>query len=165
MGYELKMKVGWLGGREVEHARQDKPELDGNSVWFPYIKDAKGDYVPTGRTQQYFFEVASVDLCKIYDTATAKVASDAFLSKQERENAKNVVKWFDGPNTDTCEDSYGDIPTPIALGKVITALKKDVKVLIDDKPYRRFVWALALLEAVASTNEGKREFVVLFEAH
>ena len=166
MGYELEMKVGWLGGPSVEHKRKERLELeeDGKSAWFPYVKDADDDFVPSGRMERHFFEVANVDLCKIYDSETSKVATASFRKKAPQV----VIKWFRG-NDDEETDSYGDYPTPVPLSKVIKALKKDCKNLeYSDStlPYRRFEWALALLEAIDKRDESKnKEFVVLFYGH
>jgi hypothetical protein len=159
VSYELKMKVGWLGHSDPEHKREErlKVEEDGKSAWFPLVKDAHGDFIPTGRTEQHFIEVASVDLCKIYDTATYEVAVKSLIDGKKTANVKNVIKWFSGKE-ELSEDCYGAMPTAVPLKKVIAALRKDVQA--DD--YRRFKWALALLESIEATQEGNREMVVLF---
>lgn len=166
MGYELKMKVGWLAHPSVEHKCKTVLEREGDVLGYPYEKDAKDNYIPTGRSEQIFFEVASVDLRKIYDTETYLVATKAFLSQEGRKKVKNVVKWF-VDDTVTCQDSCGDMPTPVPIKKVLMALRKDVEIseARDDVPYSRFVWALALLEAVNKTQSDERKLVVLFEGH
>lgn len=137
MGYELYMKVG------------KAPETD-------FLRSKKG--------QSCFSEECVIDLCKCGgDSNVGKLAGDYMISK-----GKALLYWFENDKMVT-EDAYGDKPTPIPTKEVIEALRKDVLVLDygdNDRPYRRFEWALALLEAIDKRDNGKKkEFCVIFNGH
>ena len=137
MGYELYMKVGKV------------PETD-------ILKNKRG--------QLWFDEECVIDLCKCGgDSNVGKLAGDYMISK-----GKALLYWFENDKMVT-EDSYGDKPTPIPTKEVIEALRTDVLVLDygnNDRPYRRFEWALALLEAIDKRdNRKKKEFCVIFNGH
>ena len=137
MGYELHLKVG----RICEGVR----DLTKKEKWF------RDDCV--------------IDLSKCGDSNVGRLASKHLLQK-----GKPLVYWYEG-NDDTAqtEDPYGYKPTPIPTEEVIEALRKDVLVLDygdNDRPYRRFEWALALLEAIDKRDNGKKkEFCVIFNGH
>lgn len=158
MGYELKMKVGWLGMTSPEMKRREEPVLEKGETeaWYPHVKDAKDNYVPTGRMERYFLQSAMIDLGKIYDSEIYKLAMKAKV----KENAKprTVISYMGGYGPYKCEDGYGDMFRPLSLDACIRALEKDV--LVSD--YHRFEWALALLKSMRETSGCN---VVLFEGH
>lgn len=139
MGYELYMKVGKV------------PEID-------ILKNKEG--------QLWFEEEIVIDLCKCGDSNVGRLAIKHLLRK------KPLLYWYENESDkEVTEDSYGDKPTPIPTKEVIEALRKDVLVLDlvygdNDRPYRRFEWALALLEAIDKRDNGKKkEFCVIFNGH
>lgn len=136
MGYELYMKVGKV------------PETD-------ILKNKEG--------QLWFSEECVIDMSKCGDSNVGRLASKHLLRK-----GKPLLYWYEN-DKEVTEDSYGDKPTPIPTSQVIEALRKDVKVLDygnNDRPYRRFEWALSLLEAIEKRDDGKKkEFCVIFNGH
>lgn len=103
-------------------------------------------------TETYFDIYAEIDLCKCgYSSAINCVRKHA---------KKKKVFWYgsDG-NERVTEDRYGEYPTPVAIKTVIKALKKDCK----KDEYRRFKWALALLEEM--NKEEIEKLSVLFFGH
>lgn len=144
MGYELKMKIGWISS----------------------TSSIENKNVKNRREYRNFFTIAEVDLSKIYYTATSKIAQDSIVPKEERNTKKLIYKWFDGQDENK-EDYYGDMFTPVPLSKVIAALREDCEFLDygDGRlPYQRFVWALSLCESVLSTDT-ENKFVVMFFGH
>jgi len=136
MGYELYMKVGKV------------PDTD-------ILKNKRG--------QRWFNEECVIDLCKCGDSNVGRLAGEHLLEK-----GKPLLYWYEN-DKEVTEDSYGAKPTPIPTQEVINALRKDVKVLDhgdNDRPYRRFEWALSLLEAIEKRDNGKKkEFCVIFNGH
>ena len=135
MGYETKLIIGKSGHsfKEVQQAK------DG-----AYMKDKYGHFIHTGRQEIYFSEYAQINLCKCgYDS---NISAIDFKNKE----SESVV-WFwygeDG-NKEVKEDRYGDSSRPVAISEVIEALKKDIKLY----GYRRFDWALALLESISKSE-------------
>ena len=162
MGYEVTLKIGRLGMVWKEGKRSKEGIIDGKgegaSVYYPYLKDDKGDTIPTGRKECTFSEYAHADLCKIGEGPLENLRH-----KSINKNTKLVYKWFCG-NNELSEDGYGDKYKPVSLHEVIKALQGEIKATPQgEEPYRRFVWALALCKAVAETTEG--EFIVMFEGH
>ena len=99
--------------------------------------------------KKYFMVYATVDMSKMgYDSAVYDLP-------WKNENTDDVMwEWY-APTGDgdiaVCQDRYGDYPQPVPVGDVIEALRTDSAG--DD--YRRFKWALALLEAMEKdTPEG-----------
>lgn len=89
---------------------------------------------------------AMVDLCKPgYDTSIYEMTGRG--AKKER--SEPLVYFFaeDG-NTSVQEDRYGDKIQAIPIHKVIEAIQKDAK----RSTYRRFHWALTMLEAIAKDD-------------
>ena len=136
MGYELYMKVGRV------------PETD-------ILKNKEG--------QRWFRDECVIDMSKCGDSNLGQLASKYLFQK-----GKPLLYWYEGEKEVT-EDSYGSKPKPVPTTEVIKALRKDVKVLDhgdNDRPYRRFEWALSLLEAIEKRDDGeKKEFCVIFEGH
>lgn len=144
MGYEVKLLVGQACGREKKAKRSSHPEIDGDSIYYPYLKDLDGNFVYDGSYETYFMVTAHIDLCKPgYESSIL-----AALRKNEDPNHEYYYYGSDG-STRISEDCYGDKSDIHSLGEIIEALKKDV--LNDD--YRRFKWALSLLESIRD-NEG-----------
>jgi len=101
----------------------------------------------------WFQIYAMVDLCKPgYDSEIFKIDSE--------NKTPDVKQWYwyaptGDDNIGVTEDRYGAKPKPVPLTDVIHALRLDMQG--DD--YRRFKWAMALLESMADDNE---ELSVLF---
>lgn len=150
MGYEIKLLIGRSSSREDEH-KLGEPELDGDEIYRPYLKDDAGDYIKTGRETTYFAIYATIDLCKCgYES---NIHNIDHVNKDE----SHFWHWYDG-GSDVSKDCYGDEPKPIPISKVVDALKKDIQ----NDDYRRFKWALPLLEAMKDDPEG---LSVLFYGH
>lgn len=99
----------------------------------------------------FFMIYAQVDL--------SKTGSYSHVSKLAAHHKGNpTVYWYFDGNTRETEDGYGDKPIPLPIGTVLEALQKDVKT--DD--YRRFKWAMALLEAM---KDDKEQLSVLLYGH
>jgi len=160
MGYEIRMRIGWLGSkqREIKRSPVYKVEESGEKayVWYPSEKKENGDLIFTKRMERHMFLVAMVDLCKI---GTGPLSDLVRKSVVKDKNLRSVIKWFDGPNSDCDKDAYGDSFKPVSLSAVIKALKEELK----GEPYNRFSYALALCEAVKADNT--RNCIVLFEGH
>jgi len=157
MGYEIKMYVGNLTDPRPEY-KQDKenPFKDGSG--FPYLKDENGDYVATGRTEQCFFVYAMIDLCKTgYGETPLNNLIDSLHEKAKKENTFAYFYDVDG-NTKIIDDEYGDLMYPVPLKIVLEAIKLTAQ---NDAGYRRFEWAIALLESM----KEHEEIHVIFYGH
>jgi len=140
MGYEINLMIGKLGLRGPEYER----DTDGL-----YIKDDHNNLTPTGRTESYFMQYASLDLCKPgYDSHIFNIAST-------NPDPKEVVYWYVG-DTRITTDRYGEELRPVPILEVLEALQED------DQEYRRFRWAVALLESMVDDSE---EIHVLLYGH
>jgi len=145
MGYEIKCFIGKSGQASPEWALSDKRYKDDSG--FEPLKDAKGNTLYTGRTEHWFQIMAMVDLCKLgyQDDALNR------LIHQSHKTAKDAIKtnvyYFYGEdgNTQVKEDRYGDGMWPVPVKDVLEAMKS----VEDAQTYRRLVWAIALLEAMA----------------
>ncbi len=157
MGYELKLKIGHLMVARPEYKRQEKYVLDGDYAYRPMLKDDNGKFIPSGRTESTFLQVAMLNLCKIYDSNTYALA---MKSKVKTKEPKHVIKWFVDANNETDTDNYGDRFKTISLNLVIAALEKDVKQFPE---YRRFHWALGLCKAIQENDP--EDLMVLFEGY
>jgi hypothetical protein len=145
MGYEIKLIIGKSLPSMAEIKRQTEPVIDNNTVYFPYVKDEKGDFVHTGKQEIDFLTVAELDLCKIGDGALLKlIVKNQAKAKADK---KNVHKCYQGDAT-LEKDCYGEPFLPEDLEKVIHAIEEDN---VHEK-YRRFDWALALLKSIHDTS-------------
>lgn len=163
MGYEVRLRIGWLGykDREIKRSPIYKVEESGETayVWYPSEKKANGDLIFTKRMERHFFMVAMVDLCRIGTGPLEMLLSEC---KVRNKNPRSVIKWHDSSNSSTDKDAYGDRFKPVSLSKVIKALNEELK----GEPYNRFAYALALCEAVKADNtDNTRNCIVLFEGH
>ena len=94
----------------------------------------------------YFMKYAEVDLCKIGFTSK--------INELGMFNTDETTSWYfystSGEHRIT-EDCYGSRFNPLPIHEYITKLKEDV----ENSDYRRFKWALALLEAMDTDSEPK----------
>lgn len=152
MGYETRLIIGRAGTPSDEIKTGELTISDGEA-YRPYLKDEFGRYIKTGRTEVYFMEYASIDLCKC--------GYDSEISKIDWKNTDKNIFWYyygsDG-NTPIIEDCYGGKSEPVPIKDVIAALEKDV----ESSEYRRFKWALALLK---SMDDDSEELTVMFYGH
>jgi len=99
------------------------------------------------KDKRWFQVMATVDLCKAgYDSEVLKL-----LPKKSEVDPKDEVYLYapmgDG-DTNVTEDRYGDKLHPVSLEDVLAALRKDA----ERDTYRRFKWAIGLLESMATTD-------------
>ena len=106
-------------------------------------------------SKNWFQVMAMVDLCKAgYDSELHKLIP----KKSEVDPAQAVYLYApmgDG-DTEVTEDRYGDKLHPVPLELVLAALRKDN----ERENYRRFTWAIGLLESMVSTTEDL--YVILY---
>jgi len=152
MGYETRLYVGKSTSLTHDvYKRSDKPEIDGEDVYYPYEKDNEGNLITTGKKSTWFEVMAMIDLCK--------TGHGSEISKIDFKNTDESHYWyFYSGNKEIIDDNYGDKSKPIPISVVLEALKKDYQ----ESEYRRFKWAIALLESMA---EDKEELSVLFYGH
>lgn len=122
----------------------------------------ESDILKNEKGQFWFGEECVIDLSKCGESNVGRLAGECMTK------GKALLYWYENEKEVT-EDACGGKPTPISTREVIEALRKDVKVLDhgdNDLPYRRFEWALALLEAIDKRDNGKKkEFCVIFNGH
>ena len=160
MGYDVTMKIGRAIAPGPEYKRSETPEIDGNKLYFPYVEDENKKWIKTGRTEIQFFGDIILDLCVIGEGPLMKLVDK---SRVKLKKPTTVYKWYDDGDNDTEKDSYGDRWVPVEIDKVIVALKKQLALDSQkEQPYRRFLWALGLLEAMRDTAS---DMVVLFHGH
>ena len=105
----------------------------------------------------YFQVIATIDLCKLGNSATAALPW--------KNKTPDVKSWYwyaqtgDG-NNHVSTDLYGDQPQPVPISHVIAALEADMQK--DD--YRRLKWAHSLLMAIYESAGGEN-FSVLVWGH
>jgi len=151
MGYETRLYIGKESSLTKDEIKKGAPELDGDSVYHPYLKDEHGDLVKTGRVETWFQVMAMIDLCKTgYETETSKI--------DWKNTDKTRVWYFYEGDISIKEDKYGEMFKPVPIETVLTALKKDN----ETEEYRRFTWAIALLESMKDDPQG---LTVLFYGH
>ncbi len=100
----------------------------------------------------YFMVAATIDLCKIG-------ANSHLNGVLRKNNGNNYYYYADDGNTKITDDLYGDRSDIHSLDEIIGALKKDV----EQDDYRRFKWALSLLESIKKNNGS--DFKVMFYGH
>lgn len=144
MGYETKLLVGESTSlTDDENVYGDLIVEDGEA-YRPMLKDDKGNLLTTGRKETWFQVMAEIDLCKC--------GHDSPIHDIDRVNKDESHQWYwYHGNERRTEDCYGDRPKPVPIKTVIDALKK----ASEDDEYRRFKWALGLLEAMATDQESK----------
>jgi hypothetical protein len=148
MGYETKLIIGKVTQPTDQFKKAEKPILDGESFYFPYEKGEGGRPIKTGVKESWFWTYAEIDLCKC---GGGEIDSLPRNNKDE----KNVHFIIQG-DQHIYEDRYGDKFLPLDINMVYEAIKKDSK----KDEYRRFKWALSLLESMKDEKEGLK--VILF---
>lgn len=151
MGYEVKLIIGYEGTTGDKFSRSSVPEVDGNSLYYPYLKDENNDFIKTGIKETYFMVCATIDMCKIGN-------SHLYKALKVNHDKTHEWYWYDG-DKDVRDDCYGDKPLPATIDECIVALRMDVQ----NDDYRRFKWALSLLESMKK-NEGG-DLKVLWYGH
>jgi hypothetical protein len=104
-------------------------------------------------TASFFHTYATIDLCKCGEGALDGLES--------HHKGDPLVYWYygtDGNHHDT-EDRYGDKPVPLSINEVLQALYKHRA----NDNYRRFKWAIALLESMQ--HDSGENLQVLFYGH
>ncbi len=109
------------------------------------------NFFPTedSKNQRYFREYASVDLCKPgYDSSFLMAMEQARENESELKPVYLYAPMGDG-DTQVTKDRYDAKLYPIPIQDALDALRKDN----ERDPYRRFKWAVALLESMADDTE------------
>lgn len=160
MGYETKIIIGRVGFASKEFELDlTKPHADGSG--FEYKNDAAGKPIETGRMEHYFLVYAMLDLCKLgyQDDALNRLQTKSI--EQAKRDSKTSVYYFYGEDGNRAikEDRYGQGLWPMPVAEVLAAMKKSIS---RSDPYRRLLWAIALLESMKDDAEGLQ---VLFYGH
>jgi len=161
MGYEINLLVGKSRLREDELQKDmDHPFEDG--IGHPYKKDDKGNYITTGRKQSWFQIMAQVDLCRLgYQDDPLNSFINSWHERAIELKDREVTYFYglgDGDKKIT-EDGYG---TPIIAAPIKGCLEAMKQSHNPSDPYRRFEWALALLESMEKDPEALE---VVFYGH
>ena len=145
MGYETKLYIG-KSRFTSEETKKGELTIENGECYRPYLKNKNGGFINTGRTETYFSVYAMIDLCKC--------GSESAIHKLNRQNEDKKHFWYfygeDG-NKPISEDRYGDSLKPVPIGDVIAAIECD---MIENSEYRRFKWALGLLNTMKDDNEN-----------
>lgn len=143
MGYETKLLIGVSSCLTEDENIYGDLIIENGEAYRPMQKDDNGSFLTTGKKETWFQIMAAIDLCKC--------GSDSAIHKIDRVNSDESHHWYwyDG-NERITEDCYGDKPKPVPVSDVIAALRSDMK----HENYRRFTWALALLETMENDPEG-----------
>lgn len=160
MGYEIKLIIGKSTAGRPEIARDmNKPYSDGSG--FEYKKDKKGNDVLTGKIEHYFSVYAELDLCKIgyADNALNRLNTKSHDPKRRSKHVYYFYGTTEG-NKDARKDNYDAPLFPVSLKQVLKSIKEVQQA--ESEPYRRFTWAIALLESMAQDGE---DLEVLFWGH
>ena len=149
MGYELKINIGTLG--KVQ--KKALIDIDGN-----YVKNEEDRFIYTDNNECWFYVFATVDLCKIYDSATYALAMKYQKSRKLIGEGNDVeYYYYDNNSSAIIEDACGSKWNPVPLKDVVKALRKDVKT----DEYRRFKWAYELCKSMLKTD-GEEKFVMFY---
>jgi len=125
MGYEVMMSIGRVHDEN-----------------FYETEESKG--------HRYFRIDATVDLCKPgYDSSFLMAMEQARENAPEQKPVYLYAPMGDG-DTQVVKDRYDAKLFPIPIQDALDALRKDE----ERDPYRRFKWAVALLEAMADDTEN-----------
>lgn len=159
MGYEIKLIIGKAsetGSPEYEEDK-NKPFDDGSG--FEWKKDEHGKPIPTGRTSFYFRVMAELDLCKIGHGSDPLVDLIDKTQKEAMADKYRVFEFYGTGEGDKAvqEDKYGVKFLPVSVRDLLTALQSR-----KGEDYRRFDWAIALLESMKDDIEGIQ---VIFYGH
>lgn len=165
MGYEITLYIGHRGNpsREIE-VDKTQPFEDGSG--FHYKRNAKGEYCYTGRTEQWFNVMATIDLCKLGsqdDSLNQLIGETQDKGKDINQESYCYFYASDG-NTRVEEDRYGAPLWPAPLDGVAKAVSEAFEASKDDhgpEGYRRLKWASALLESM----KGDENLEVIFFGH
>jgi hypothetical protein len=99
----------------------------------------------TYNNQTWFHDMATIDL--------SKCGYASHICQLDHKNTDLSKIWYfyaeDG-NTQITTDRYGAHFKPVPIGVVLDALKQDE----ENSRYRRYQWAIALLEAMIDDKEG-----------
>jgi len=151
MGYETKLLIVQPGHTGDEYVRSHWV-IEGEEPYKPYKEDENGDWIKTGRRETWVNVIATIDL--------SKCGYDSEIHQIDWKNTDKNHHWYwygsDG-NTQIKEDCYEEKSSLIPIDVVLTALKKDA----EDSDYRRFKWAIALLESM----EDDKTLSILFYGH
>lgn len=103
----------------------------------------------------FFMVYATIDLCKL--------GNSALFDLPWENKTPDEASWYWYPptsdgNTIVSEDPYGDIPQPVPIADVISALEEDVA----NDDYRRLHWALGMLKAMQAEARGEELSVLLW---
>lgn len=143
MGYETKLIIGTSSRNSEDEYVYGDFVIENGEPYRPFLKDDNGDVVKTGNRQTYFMVMATVDLCKCGHKSN--------IHKLDRVNKDESHQWFWYEKNDiVVEDCYGDKMKPVPISDLIEALKLDIA----NDEYRRFKWALALLESMKGDREN-----------
>jgi len=143
MGYEVKIMIGEVGMSANKMLREDKLKIESDGeAWYPYVRDEDDNFIKTDMIETYFMITAEIDLCKVG-------GSNLFKALKQNKDKLREYYWYgyDG-NMRISEDRYGEKAELATIEDCIIALKKDVK----ESDYRRFKWALALLESMKDSE-------------
>jgi hypothetical protein len=156
MGYELKLIIGKTSSTtQPVLARSTEKYEDGSG--YKYLKDAKGNVIPTGRTETWFRDMAHIDLCCI---GTGSLSNLVTATQKGSKCPKHTLYFFsDDGNTQITEDKYGAPFKAVPVKEVLKALQDQQKA---EGPYRRYNWAIALLKSMVKDPDGLE---VLFFGH
>jgi hypothetical protein len=158
MGYEITLIVGKSSSVRGPERVDDlsKPFSDGSG--YEWKKDENGIPLTTGRQEIFFMTMAEINLCKIGSGhLSVLVDSTHKMGDKDSKNAWYIYGTTDG-NKSAKEDKYGDKLYPVPISDVLDALKADHA----SDNYRRFRWAIALLE---SMKDDPEKLEVIFWGH
>lgn len=157
MGYEIKMIVGSASSHADSEWKLSDKRYSDDSGWEP-VRDEAGEIVLTGRKEIYFQTMAVLDLCKI-GTGPLRAVVEASKARAKAEAGERFhFRYADNGDDRIVEDRYGDVFWPVPVAGVLRALKANNR----RDGYRRFAWAIALLESMVGDQQ---ELTVLFYGH